>query len=164
LALWDVATGQLRWRYERPGAIIASLAFSAGSQSLAAGLVPAGSPSPSRGGGQGEMSFDATRVLLWEVESGELERTLPGHAGGTRCVSFSPDGRTLASGGEDGLIRLWDTGTGAERVGLEWHLDAVCSVAFAPDGLTLASGSFDGVVKLWPLEVLRPLRKLERIC
>jgi WD40 repeat protein len=153
VALWEVETGKRRWYIERPGAIVASLAFSAASESLAAGLIPtSGGDSP-----------EASQVLLWDAQSGEPERTLPGHACGTRCVSFAPDGRILASGGEDGLIRLWDTSTGAERVGLEWHLDAVCSVTFAPDGLTLASGSFDGAVKLWPLEVLRPTRRLERI-
>jgi hypothetical protein len=165
VVLWDVATGQLRWRFERPGAIVSSLAFSAGSQTLAAGLVPTTAPKGQNMPAEGNaLADDASRVLLWNAGAGELETTLPGHAGGTRCVSFAPDGRSLVSGGEDGVIRLWDTGTGTERVGLEWHLDVVCSVAFAPDGLTLASGSFDGAVKLWPAEVLRPMRRLERIC
>jgi WD40 repeat protein len=111
----------------------------------------------------GSSSPEASRVLLWDVLRGEPSALLPGHPGGGRCVAFAPDSRTLASGGEDGMIRLWDVGTGEERVGLEWHLDAVCSVAFAPDGLTLASGSFDGAIKLWPREVLRPIRRLERV-
>ena len=64
---------------------------------------------------------------------------------------------TLATGGDDGLLRLWDVNLGRERLAVEWHLDGVCAVAFAPDGLTVASGSFDGSVKLWPREVLRPL-------
>jgi WD40 repeat protein len=153
VAVWDVTSGKLRSRFDRHGAIIAGLTFSGNSRTLAIALVPApGSSSP-----------EATRILLWDAPRGELSSTLPGHAHGTRCVSFTPDGRVLASGGEDGMIRLWDTTTGEERVGLEWHLDTVCSVAFAPDGLTLASGSFDGTIKLWPREVLRPARRLERV-
>jgi hypothetical protein len=151
VAVWEVATGRLHCRFERHGAIVAGLAFSAQSRSLAIALVPA----------VGSTSHEASRILLWDVPGGRLESTLPGHPGGSRCVSFAPDGRLLASGGEDGLIRLWDTNMGEERVGLEWHLDVVCSVAFAPDGLTLASGSFDGAIKLWPREVLRPVRRLQ---
>jgi WD40 repeat protein len=151
VAVWDVQTGKLRSRFDRHGAIIAGLAFSPTNRSLAVALLPApGSSSP-----------EASRVLLWDVVSREQTATLPGHANGTRCVGFAPDGRILASGGEDGLVRLWDTNTGEERIGLEWHLDTVCSVAFAPDGMTLASGSFDGTVKLWPREILRPVRRLQ---
>ncbi len=104
----------------------------------------------------GSSAPESARILLWDLAGGEARASLAGHRGGTRCVAFAPDGRVLASGGEDGLLRLWDVHAGAERVALEWHLDCVSSVAFAPDGLTLASGSFDGTVKLWPREVLRP--------
>ena len=51
-------------------------------------------------------------------------------------VSFSPDGRTLASGSEDKTIRLWDVKTGKLRKTLA-HTDQVNHVLFSPDGKTL---------------------------
>ena len=64
-------------------------------------------------------------------------------------LAFDPDGKTLASGHEDGTIRLWDVATGKVIKTLEGHADVVTSVVFWPDGKTLGSGSLDRTIKIW---------------
>ena len=56
-------------------------------------------------------------------------------------VAFSPDGKILATGSNDGTVRLWDVAT-RRQIGspLTGHTGAVYSVAFSPDGKILASG------------------------
>ena len=58
-------------------------------------------------------------------------------------VSFSPDGKTLASGSGGKTIKLWDTATGKEIRTLAGHSEWLQSVCFSPDGKTLANGSGD---------------------
>jgi Tol biopolymer transport system component/tRNA A-37 threonylcarbamoyl transferase component Bud32 len=46
-------------------------------------------------------------VRIWDPETGEQVRELTGHSGRVRCLAFSPDGHTLATGDSNGVVHLW---------------------------------------------------------
>jgi WD40 repeat protein len=64
-------------------------------------------------------------------------------------VAYAPDGKQVASTGNDGTIRLWDPASGKEQARLLGHAGSVYGLAFSPDGKTLASAGRDGLVCLW---------------
>jgi len=64
-------------------------------------------------------------------------------------IVFSPDGKIVASAGQDKTVRLWEAATGKEMRKLQGHSEEVFSVAFSPDGKRLASGSGDTTVLVW---------------
>lgn len=97
-------------------------------------------------------------VELWDNQARQRTGRLGGHDGDVRAVAFSPDGRLLATGGADRVIRLWDpvkaVPAGPALLG---HTGDVLSVAFSPDGSVLASGDASGVVRFWDVATGRPL-------
>ncbi|HXY36545.1 MAG TPA: hypothetical protein VEI07_20075, partial [Planctomycetaceae bacterium] len=65
------------------------------------------------------------------------------------CVSFSPDGKRIVTGGNDNLLKIWDAETGQETLTLRAHTALVQCVAWSPDGARIASSSTDGTIRLW---------------
>jgi WD40 repeat protein len=75
-----------------------------------------------------------------------------GHQGDVNSVAFSPNGRWLATSGDDRTVKLWDTATGRLVRILAGHVKNVGDVAFSPDGRYLASSDGQQVVHLWDPE------------
>jgi WD40 repeat protein len=77
--------------------------------------------------------------------------SLEKHDQAVEGISFSPDGKMLASASDDSTIKLWNL-DGNELRTLKGHERAVLDISFSPDGKMLASASYDNTIKLWSLD------------
>jgi WD40 repeat protein len=169
--LWDVKTGQERAHRSDPDGIW-SLAFSPDGRTVALGSnrillwsVHTGeivSEMPLKGNAKGLtfvpdgrllVSAAGSEVAFWSIESGKLVARCKGHRRIISGLSASPDGRTVASGSQDGTVRFWDTGTFRQRACFDWEIGSIRSVAFSPDGSVIAAGgSRENHLILWDLD------------
>lgn len=96
---------------------------------------------------------------MWDVDTGEQIHLLTDplwkkhnhidNSYDVKYVSFSQDGRTLASGIRSGDIYLWDTETGEQKQILSGHTLWIDKMIFSEDGQPIASNGVDGTVLLW---------------
>jgi len=178
ITLWDLATSKAVRRLK--GVATWTLAFSPDGKTLIAGGSPmrrwdvaTGKEIDPMGDQQRRiysvalspdgrtLASQSHDVSLWDVATGKtLWRCKPRLGAMTTGVSFSPDGKTLATVCAVGTLSLWDAATGKELRTVRapfahgrrypWQKgERLSSVAFAPDGKTLATGDREGGIRLW---------------
>jgi WD40 repeat protein len=84
------------------------------------------------------------------------------HGGYVHAMAVSGDGRLIATGANDKVIRLWHARDGSPAATLEGHEDAILQLAFSRDGRWLLSASYDGTARLWDVASGRELANLQR--
>ena len=92
-------------------------------------------------------------IIIWDVNSGEKLKTLEGHGEWVWSVSWSPDGKYLASGSDDTTVIIWDAKSGKTLKTFESDsFNCFRSVAWSPNGKYLAGGSKIPDVIIWRLK------------
>jgi WD40 repeat protein len=101
--------------------------------------------------GQTLVTGSADGIRLWEVQTGELIRTIPQNFASLMSVAMNPNGSMLVSGTDHraNQVKIWDAHTGELLNTLEGHTYSISAVAFSPDGQTIYSGSIDESIRIW---------------
>jgi WD40 repeat protein len=102
----------------------------------------------------------AAVVDAWVATAGSEIRTIKGHRGAVAGAVFSPDGKRLASAGDDGTVVVRDAATGGEIVSLPVAAGPIRSVVFSADGRRLATAGGDKMVTVWDAASGREVRTL----
>lgn len=136
LLVWDATTGKLLSRVPTRAERAHALAFLDERRLVVAGGRP---------GQEGDVRVynladpSAKSVLLYEADDSVL------------CLAVSADGKRLAAGGTDRLVRVWDVSQTPAKLThtIDSHADWVLGLAFSPDGKRLASAARDKTAKVW---------------
>ena len=89
----------------------------------------------------------------------ELVTIFKGHSAGISCINFSPNGKTLASGGGNGMICIWNIETlELEKILKEENDSVVRAITFSLDSKKILTGSNNCELIIWSLKSLRPIR------
>jgi WD40 repeat protein/ankyrin repeat protein len=135
LEIWNVATGELLGSIDAPEGIY-SAAFSPDGKTMALGV--------------GKWIGEKPVLELWDIAGNKIIKRLLGHKFEIISLSYSQDGRTLAAGDAQGILKLWDveTGQALHSVG---RRDFVIKVAVSPDAGMGAEPGKDGSISVYNL-------------
>ena len=92
------------------------------------------------------------RAILWGMESKTPLNIFTAHTQAVKTIAFSPDGKLLATAGDDGLILIWDVDCRKLVQTLSAHRWTISALSFSADGNTLVSASWDGNIKFWQVK------------
>lgn len=174
LCLWDVDSGALRRRIKDPGgALMRAVVFLDRDRTLAVATTDSrieiweaatgrriSTVAEKEGPPTSLIAGLGQPLLAWADHLGTISiagtdapgevRKMTAEQGPVRCLSFSPDLKTLSGGGEDGIIRIWNVGRRSRALERPASQGAIRSLAHSPDGRLLASLG-DSTLKLWEL-------------
>jgi WD repeat-containing protein 61 len=102
-----------------------------------------------------------SQIRVWDVEQGQLKKTIDAGPVETWGIALHPAGVQVASGSQSGNVNIWNLKTGLKEASIETRGSFVMSVAFSPDGKMVATGGHDGVVHLIDVEAGKVVHKLE---
>jgi WD40 repeat protein len=148
ISLWDVESGKIIRTLEGHRDFVRALAFSPEGRRLASAGMDESIRVWNFDEGKEAYVIKPEGFVLY-TDSGPV--TAPIRLPET-AVSFSPDGKALATGGADRVVRLWDAGTGKLKKEFKGHRNAVTAVAFSPDGARLISAALDHTIRLWRVD------------
>ncbi len=131
ITLWDVGARDLKITFPGSSSFYRSLHFSLDGKIFA--------------------HVNYKEIYLYDTVTSETKHILKSDQDYIISMSFSPDGKTLASGSKDKTIYLWDVDTGAHKQTLRGHPESVTRISFNPDGNTLISVSKDMTIYLWDI-------------
>ncbi|KAK3839799.1 MAG: hypothetical protein J3R72DRAFT_492329 [Linnemannia gamsii] len=100
-------------------------------------------------------------IDICDILTGNIRLVLSGHSDSINHISYSPDGKTIATSSNDYTIRIWSTSSGHTLHVLLGHTDRVFGVAISPTGLQLVSCSEDKTVRTWNAQTGQPLLIIE---
>ncbi|XP_062558413.1 periodic tryptophan protein 2 homolog [Armigeres subalbatus] len=98
------------------------------------------------------------QLLVWEWQSEQYIMKQQGHSSGLNCVTYSPDGQLLATGGLDAKVKLWNISNGFCFVTFAEHSSSVTAVEFSGNKKFFVSASLDGTVRAYDIVRYRNFR------
>lgn len=99
------------------------------------------------------------KIVLWQVATGKVLHKMDTKSL-VRCLAMSPDGKTLASAGDEPEIQLWDVDSAKAAKELKGHKDWVLCLTFSADGKQLLSGGYEGEAILWDVAGAKQIRQI----
>ena len=88
-------------------------------------------------------------VKVWDAATGQTLLTYTGSSGQVYALAWSPDGKWIASAGDDKSVHIWNAATGQTLTQYHGQTNIIFDVAWSPDGSSIASASADGSVDVW---------------
>jgi WD40 repeat protein len=138
VAVWDIPGGRNRWTLHDAARAGPAPLFGQSLQDLV--FAPDGRRLAALQGGPSRKDPPVASVFLWDTSRGKLVRQLDGLQGLSGLVVLAPDGRTLATAGQDGTAAVWEIATGKERIRLRTGVAGpLTALAYSPDSAMIVA-------------------------